>query len=51
MKSGGFRIFLALSLFFIGKLFADEFKPIEQYLSHGNKTELVSEDENIENQK
>ena len=38
MKSGEFRIFLALSLFFIGKLFADEFKPIEQYLSHADKT-------------
>ena len=46
MKSGGFRIFLALNIFFIGKLLADEFKPIEEYLSHGNKIESILEDEN-----
>ena len=46
MKFGEFRIFLALSLFFIGKLLADEFKPIEEYLSHGNKIESILEDEN-----
>ena len=44
MKSGGFKIFLALNIFFIGKLFADEIKPLEQYLSHGDKTEFVSKD-------
>tara|TARA_Y100000768_G_scaffold86946_1_gene62295 strand:+ start:1112 stop:2713 length:1602 start_codon:yes stop_codon:yes gene_type:complete len=47
MISGGFRIFLVLNLFFIGKLFADEFKPIEEYLSPGNKTEFISKDKNI----
>ena len=44
MKSGGFKIFLALNIFFIGKLFADEIKPFEQHLSHGDKTEFVSKD-------
>ena len=44
MKSVGFKIFLALNIFFIGKLFADEIKPFEQHLSHGDKTEFVSKD-------